>query len=130
MKSEEITQQVLERLDAVAAKLGVAAEHLWGVFVQQSIIEGAVTAIAVILAAFVCYTTAFVTSHRRMRGNTKWWSTKGNEESPTFQGVLGVISITLSIILTWVILTSANDWTSKILNPEYFAWQEIQRIVK
>ena len=33
-------EEVLTRLDVLAAKLGVAADHLWMVFTQQALLEG------------------------------------------------------------------------------------------
>lgn len=38
--SPELQKQIFERLDAMAAKLGVAAQYLWATLVRQSYVEG------------------------------------------------------------------------------------------
>lgn len=38
--SPELQKQIFERLDVMAAKLGVAAQYLWGTLVRQSYVEG------------------------------------------------------------------------------------------
>jgi len=111
--------EVLSRLDAVAAKLGVASEHLWEIFVRQAVIDGAaslgVTALALLIAAIVFAIT---------------WPKKWDENnSATLAGVLGVISVGVSLVTIVRIIVYGSDWVTHIFNPEYFAWKEVQVII-
>ena len=48
-----MNDEVLARIDALAAKLGVVGEHLWGVLVRQAYIEGAGALFGAVVFALV-----------------------------------------------------------------------------
>jgi cytochrome bd-type quinol oxidase subunit 1 len=60
---EKITEEVLKRIDALAAKLGVVAEHLWEVLVRQAAIDGYVH-LAWAAVLFVISTVLVTVSYR------------------------------------------------------------------
>lgn len=51
-----LTQEIMIRIDALAAKLGVASEQLWAIFVQQAHIEGYLQ----LTASLVAFTAATI----------------------------------------------------------------------
>jgi hypothetical protein len=120
----------MERLDALAAKAGVAVEHLWGVFVQQSFLEGITQGGGLFALFAMCFVTMLVTLTRRLRGKTLWWTGPDGEDEPQAEGAIGIISIVFSVILGGVFLSKVDIFATKIFNPEYYAWLEIRRILE
>lgn len=114
--------QLVEALKPVAAKLGVAAEHMYGVMVRQSLVDGISGLVGwLVFAAFVMY------AGYRMRGAwsaEKNWAGGGDKEfmlfmTWAFQGVaIAMIAISLSAYLPM------------ILNPEYGAIKTLLDSVK
>lgn len=50
MQDNGLTQQILSRLDAIGAKLGVAAQAVWGFYLRQAKVEGLESLITGIIA--------------------------------------------------------------------------------
>lgn len=117
-----IQAEVLTRLDAVAAKLGVGAEHLWEIFVRQSVTSGYVKLGTFLLVIAVFATTALV-SHR------KFFKATNKDVKDTLAMVFWV-SMVLTCIASFVFSVQLNNIIPHIVNPEYFAWKEIQQILR
>jgi len=54
MQDNGLTQQILSRLDAIGAKLGVAAQAVWGFYIRQAYVEGITCLLIGLLALALC----------------------------------------------------------------------------
>ncbi|MEK4267913.1 hypothetical protein [Bacillus sp. FSL W8-0940] len=111
--------KAMEYIDKLAAKLGVAAEHVYGVLVKQAFANGVTNVIfgaLVILATIILsiYTAKFVKKHHRNHG---------------MDGV--DLLILIAFCLTFIVLptfggiTSVANGIMALINPEYYAIKEI-----
>lgn len=119
-----IKEELFSRIDVLAKKLGVGAEHLWAVLIKQSIISGWSDFIlqGVLLILLLIGLNLIL----RVKGSlydtyNNGFTTKGM----TFMLYLSI----LGFILTITILDFKNNLI-QILNPEYYAWKEIQSILR
>lgn len=117
------SQEVLSRLDALAAKLGVAASHLWAVLVRQAYVEAAGTALFVAMIVALTYVAVRVFRYGRAK---EWYSGFDNESA-----CIGTAVACLGLGVCWVIaLVQIVCSAQNILNPEYFALSKILEAVK
>lgn len=114
--SVQITNSILDRVDAIAAKLGVAANHLYAVYVHQAFVVG----IQDLIVAAVCL-ILFSIGLYKAKSFVKW----DLDHEYGSRGVLsfcGAVVITLSLTFGIIYATSA---ISPLVNPEYWAMQQI-----
>jgi hypothetical protein len=109
--NEQLQKEIFTRLDAIAAKLGVAAAHLWEVLIRQGYIEGLANIIVAIVLFFVVLVLGVKTS-RVYQDHTFWLGS--------------LISIAFTI---WAI-TCLYDGIITLANPEYFALSKILQALK
>ena len=115
MSSED---KVIEVIDKLAAKLGVAADHLWGVLIAQARIDFISSVLQYALLLLVCY------------GMLRWarWCAKPGVDEMAWLGfaipAVGVV-VLLSIALFSIPLVLAS-----LFNPEYWALHQILGMVK
>jgi hypothetical protein len=72
--NESMTQELLKRLDALAAKLGMAATAIWQMYVLQARIDGMeclAFSLLTMIAAFVCDKVALKEMKRPLSGLKK-----------------------------------------------------------
>ena len=121
----QITDEVLVRVDALASKLGVAVEHLWEVFTVQSVISGWSSLAVHSVAALVSLTVVIVILRRRMNGHPL----VDSNEAPTVSGIILWPTLLVAFITIARTVIGTSGWVTKILNPEYAAWKEIQKLL-
>ena len=109
--NEQMQQELLNRLDALAAKLGTTAEHLWGVLIYQARIDALVSAIGFVVFGLI---TMFL--YKVVRN-------ADDEIDRIFPAVGMVITFGIAIACLFSI------WTP-LLNPEYFALQKVLEVLK
>ena len=103
-------EEILKRLDILAAKFSTTADHLWGVLIKQARVEAISDALllcAVLVG--VWYTIKW----------GRWIVTKCEDEIVWIP--FGLVSIVL-IVIGIVCLTSIP---TELLNPEYFALKRV-----
>lgn len=117
---EKLQQEIFSRLDAVAAKLGVAADQLWEILIKQAFIEGITSLIwAVILIGAAIIGWWGVCSKR-----FTWTSFDQEAPGPKFLFILAGLGCTIAAPFA---LTSAIQY---LLNPEYQAFQNLLTIIR
>lgn len=111
--------EVFSRIDAIGAKLGVAANHLWPVLVRQSYADAAIDLVlgtTFALVAFRCYSW--------LPGLWK----KSDGDDVYFMGVclstLGLVAATVAVV---VCLSQA---AGRFINPEYYALQSVLDVLR
>lgn len=112
----EMQQEVLTRLDALAAKLGVAAGQMWDILVRQSwlvsgIMQTAVGAAFVIMAIVGLY----------FMGTTDDW------QEPKPRSVSGVVLAFFGFLFAAILLSQGIP---HLINPEYYALKDILGAVR
>lgn len=111
----ETVEKVFEYIDVIAAKLGVASEHVYGALIQKSFTTGIVqVGVAFILIGVYIFMWKYLS--KRLDRNNK---------------DLIVSSLALGGIVIFII-TMINLYigTLKIINPEYYAMKEIMTLIK
>lgn len=111
-----MTPELEHRLSALADKLGVSIEHLWGVLVRQASIDGiyslliAAAAGAIMVGIVAVYWSL---AWRRPSGESPW----------TFQNRLfgGVVAGMLLLAFGTMFFGSMYNALTDFGNPEYFA---------
>ena len=102
--------EILQRLDALAAQLGVAGEYLWEVLVYQAKLSGV--------------TNLILTPFMVMAAYVGWRLAKfGTEDDDFFMLMpLGGIVCIIGVVMAPILLTTG---IKELLNPEYYALQKI-----
>lgn len=125
--NEQTAKLLSEKLDALAAKLGVTAEHLWGVLVRQATVEAAIST-----ALAVMWLTVLIVCIVAVKRNAMTWITELSKDyhqqdeavlwisgTPVISGAaIGLVSFILSRI-------HLLDALRNVLNPEYWALQQV-----
>ena len=123
--TEKITDKVFEYIDALAAKLGVAAEYVFEMLVRQKMIEGiAYSATLVIVSIILWFAT-----YKLFRYSYKNFAEFCDDDDP---GILFGSLLFLGVVSVLVFFVDAIFLPGniiKIFNPEYYAIKEILNAV-
>lgn len=103
-------------IDKLAAKLGVAAEHVYGVLVKQAVVEGATKLGVAFIFALVAVVISIIIVRVLKRTDNK--VTNEIFDGIVWGIIIGVVLLVLSIII-------ASSGIKAVLNPEYYAIKEI-----
>lgn len=109
-------QKIIEVIDTLAEKLGVATEFLWPILIRQAYVEGIMAlfwAIVFFFIIIVCF-TGFKEGIRL--------DEKGYDESPA---ALMTISALVGLGAFVALAMYIKEGISILLNPEYWAIQQI-----
>lgn len=114
-------------IEVLAAKLGVAVDHFWPIFVRQQFVEGLtiVVILIVLLSAGVFLLSMGV-------ANTRDINRKGKEKDYLLaKGIIGWAGGLLCMLAFAGGLSSSGvESISKIANPEYYAVQALVHMVQ
>jgi len=124
---DQLTQEVLVRLDALAAKLGVTAERLWDVLVASAALRWYSVAEAGVLFAVSALIAVWGWRNANRRG---WFiATGGTKYDETLWGLIpiaAVVSTGVCFVVTVVQIVSALKATAM---PEYHALQQVLKLL-
>jgi hypothetical protein len=115
--NEKVFAKVTQYIDALAAKLDVAAEHVYGVLVRQQVADGVVG-----LSIFAFFLALLITSIY-LTGRFIDKDTETAEILATVSAIIGLI------VLAEVIFFVPTD-IKQLINPEYYAIREILDAIK
>ena len=110
-------------INALASKAGVAADHFYPIFVHQQTIEGVFAIVSLIgagIGAALCFRMAI-----------KNLGAKYSEEDKSAKSVLGFILgavLTLGFVIGFT--SVGQQSVSQLINPEYYAVQNLVHMVK
>lgn len=112
-----MNQEILQRLDALAAKLGVTATHLWAVLVRQAYVEFATSVAFAVIIAIATYGFVRVVRH----GIAQEWYDDYDGLPQIFTGIVGIV-----LGVCWLVaLVGVVQGIGYLINPEYFALHEV-----
>jgi len=107
-------------IDKLAAKLGVAAEHVYGVLVKQAVVSGVLSTLMMIAAIIVA---VFLT--KSLAKKSREYQKHVGEYSLNPYQVIHWCMVFALTVLSIAALTNGSDMVGKIINPEYYAIKEI-----
>lgn len=131
-------EELFKRIDALAVKLGVTAQYLWGVLVKQAGVEGVkdltfvgifgLSALALALWARTC----FKRSNLRKEGECGNYAENYvyNYDQRVNYEIDGWISAVVAGILMIPACILTSDAITALANPEYWAFQRVMEIFK
>ena len=123
----QLTEEVLARLDALAAKLGVSVERLWEILVSQAYLSGIFHLCSIGIAVVLCL--ALVRFTRRLAPDATDDVITRLEQEETFF-VCRVVSYTVLGAVLALSVCFLNHAMTEILNPQYHAWREISEVLR
>ncbi|MGN9867353.1 hypothetical protein [Bacillus swezeyi] len=110
----------MEYIDKLAAKLGVAAEHVYGVLVKQQIVNGVIGVVSTI----VILALLGIALLKLIRKGIEHQKTLSSFDTSPYMIVAVLVGIALALVVIvsfFVIPIGINQ----IINPEYYAIKEI-----
>jgi hypothetical protein len=114
----KMTDEILKRLDVLAAKLGVTAGHLWGVLVAQAKIEAIEDIIWAALWAALSLVLGLVA--RKLY--------ESNDENDN--AALGIVLIGVAVGFLLISAAMISGTLGMLLNPEYWALKKVLEAMK
>lgn len=111
-------QEILSRLDALAAKLGVAGNHLWELSIRQQKIGGIEEIIFSGILIILAISFGFWAKREFPKANRR-------SEDPIGAVLLLFVSVGVFIIGAALLFGGINS----LLNPEYFAFEHITKLL-
>ena len=141
---EHIDPELLKRMDALAAKMGVTAQYLWAVLIRQAYVEGLTgLALACGMAALVVAGAFGLREIFRERTKTVQiparYGESAREETTTFRywedfgdGTAGLTIMGCVVMVAFSLwaITLFNDSTLALLNPAFFAYKHIGDVLR
>lgn len=112
-------EEVLQRLDTLANRLGVAVEHLYAVLVRQAYVEFVQALIGFMLVAGAAYLWYRL---------GKWYNDENTELDYTSTDHYGFVLVVTGMVLLVVsigIIYHLVTTIGYLINPEYFAVKKI-----
>lgn len=115
---KELNEEILKRLDGLTTKLGISAEHLWGILTKQAKLEFIMPFITFII--FVSIATLVIVKRKYLLEISR-----DDEFIEFLFGFVAIATFLGSIIFGLYTL----GCISYLFNPEYFAFQEITKLI-
>lgn len=113
-----MTDEIMKRIDALAAKMGVTGSHLWGVLIRQARIEGIEWLCWAALWISIASAGAYLAYRCHNSPDDNW-------DDPVPIG----FCILASAICFLIGLGCIGGTPALFLNPEYWALQQILKAV-
>ncbi|WP_135553304.1 hypothetical protein [Paenibacillus cymbidii] len=116
---DQISDKVFEYIDALAAKLGVAAEYVFTLMIRQMVMEG-----IVYICVSVVLLVASILGARKLYAfwREKDFEIEDCEGLAIFSVLLGIAMLVTIIVVTTIVLPES---IMKLTNPGYYALKEI-----
>jgi hypothetical protein len=113
-------KKLTEYLEIMAKKLGVAAEHLYEVLTKQAMVEGIIDLIFYPILFLIIF-PIFIFCFKKYRYHEKEcnWSEESNYM------IASIISGVVAAALLIGVLATMPDSIGRIINPEYYAIQDL-----
>ncbi|QLI77124.1 hypothetical protein [Bacillus pumilus] len=112
--------KALAYIDKLAAKLGVAAEHVYGVLVKQAVVGGVISTIMMLSAIVVA-----VLFTKSLAEKSRDYQKRVGPYDVNWYQVIQCLTGIAVVVLCIVTLVIGPEMIGKIINPEYYAIKEI-----
>jgi hypothetical protein len=116
--NEALTKEILARLDAAAARLGVGAEHLWAVTIRQVQLEAVAWLVTLPLVLLLMWKVVGLAKANHV--------TKSAQRNYFGDSEMGVILAWVGFgIVALINLIAIPNCTLVLMNPEYYAFKAL-----
>jgi hypothetical protein len=114
----EMNEEILKRLDALAAKLGIASAHLWDVMITQSRIDGVEDLVFAVMYLLGTAATVWV---------ARWLRKQDDDFLCEF-----CFFVTCIVVPIWLIVSTNYFYhvPGELFNPEYSAFSKLAGSLK
>lgn len=120
----DIQKEVLTRLDALAAKLGVVTSHLWAVLVRQQQVQFLVDLLYTVVTVAGVVVAAVL-----LRNFLRKFKATNDEMWAGGAFAAGVVLLIVGICAC-VNIASLMDSVGRLMNPEYYALRSLMRLMQ
>lgn len=118
-----MNEEILKRIDALAAKLSVTAAHLYGVLVKQAQMTAYIDG-AWLLASLIVFIIGYTVAKRGFKMRDNW------DDVPGVGIWLMVLGCVLSLTSIIVFTSNTAEFFTAIVNPEYLEIQQLGQLFK
>lgn len=126
--ADKAVDGILQRIDALAAKIGTTAQHVWEVYVAQAKVEAvrdtATGVFFVIVSALLSYL-----AYRLFLYGIKVGKSKG-DESPDWPFITGSLAALVTVIFLVIAISVFYSALGEWINPQYWAFQHLAQDIK
>jgi small-conductance mechanosensitive channel len=121
---EKVFEKVTQYIDALAAKLGVAAEHVYGVLVRQQVAEGIVDIVVgtLVLAVLIFALMVLIKKVELPRIVDEF-------DLLEYVFVAAILLLIIGLPGSYAV-SEISDGIKHVINPEYYAIREILNAIK
>jgi len=126
--TEQLTNKLIEYLDAIGEALGVAAPHVYELMIRQQVIGGSLW-VAVIVVLMVVIALLARLSLKKLNGKYRKESYRADEE---FNNALTFWKGTVwafGIVVLFILALCLPHNIVRIVNPEYYVIKELLSII-
>ena len=121
--ADKAVDGILQRIDALAAKIGTTAQHIWDVYVAQARVEAIRDTIFVVLFLIVSSLLAYL-SYRLFQHGIK------ENDYDVWPYVTGTSAAIVSVACVAIALVTMYSAIGEWLNPQYWAFQNLTKDLK
>jgi hypothetical protein len=111
-----MNEEILKRLDALGAKLGVTAQYLWGVLIKQARVE-MWTDTAIVCVALVA------------AGASAWMVRWAHKEDTSDSEAIVIVGSIVGLVASGIAIGYAVAAITEGANPEYWALKQVMSAV-
>ncbi|WP_099301938.1 hypothetical protein [Bacillus sp. Marseille-P3800] len=123
--NEEVLDKVTDYIDAIAENLGVAAEHVYPLMVEQMVLEGWIAGGSLIISTVLfCLMFGFA-----LKYTIKHWDDLYHSDNEIWTVVGCLILGVIALILLIASFASVPTYIMKIMNPEYYVFKDLISIL-
>ena len=116
--TKEVIEVVTTSLQPLADKLGTNGQYIWGLQVKQAYVDGSIALVGLLFGLAIVVLTVFL--------NLKYYN---DDEYYDFNFWVIVSIIPIIIGVSFIYSTIVTVFTS-FINPEYYALQQLIKLVK
>jgi len=117
-------KELTELLAKLAEKLGTTTQYLWGVLIKQASVE-----IYIFISIFVLTVIGVIITTLLLKYTQKYWDEEDTPAIAWFSLTLGIVCAFETVIGLVYSLTNIADVITSIINPEYWALQEVLKSI-
>jgi len=119
--ADQAIQGILQRIDALASKIGTTAAHVYDVYIAQSKVEAIRD--LMVMAIMLVFIAAGAISFKLL------WE-KAEKESGDFYGFLCFVCAAVVVVGTLSAFIFGYSAVGEWLNPQYWAFQHLMQDLK
>jgi hypothetical protein len=116
--TDKVVDGILQRIDALSAKIGTTAAHVWDVYVQQARVEAIRDTVFVVLLLIVSYFLGYL-SYRLFRHGIK------RDCYDTWPYITGTFAASGSACALIYALVNSYSAIGEWINPQYWAFTHL-----